>query len=117
MDYIEMEHLNEAFLVFLTNQKNKEELKIKYYRTQGGLKDYDYAFIGYETFDGGFHGIHYNKQRNTYYFGTRNQQTGLRPSGLSYSQEYGIPSQIKETMRNVATEKKSKNIKRSAWKD
>jgi hypothetical protein len=114
MNYIEIKMAEEAFEKFLTRQNCKTLIKVQYYHRLNQLSELDCAFIGYETDKGGFHGVHYIKQRDSYYFGTRNKGTRENPTGLNFSQIAKIPMPLKMALANVSKAKKGMIMKKGA---
>jgi hypothetical protein len=112
MDYTELIVFEKAFDLFLRKQKNKEEIEVKYYLLIRKNKPYDLSFIGYLEEKGGRHGLHYNKNLDTYYFGTRNIKLGKRPEPLNPAQITKIPSRMKQAFFDVTEAKKDRKIKR-----
>jgi hypothetical protein len=112
LTHLEQEEFEKAFFNFLIRFKRKNEIKVKYYDRPLRNGIFDYAYIGYVTSKGGFHGIHFSEYRNDFYFGVRNMETGASPRWLNYSLQSKIPALIKEAMKGVATERSRRIIKR-----
>ena len=70
MDYKEFQVFETSFDNFITKLKSKGQIEIQYHFIKGRIHGYDFSFSGYRTTTG-WHGIHYCKQKNCYYFGTR----------------------------------------------
>ncbi len=112
MNYSEFEKNEEAFYAFLRQLNRKREIEVIYYEYTGQNRMYDIAFIGYETNSEGLHGIHYNKQRFTYQFGTREIDRKSRLNVLTEPQIKKIPAYLKEVFLEVARKKIDVIIKR-----
>ena len=108
-----------AYLLFLTQLKRKDKLKIKYYLRIGIISDKNCSYIGYFTRKGGFHGIHYCYQTGNFSFGTRDKNHGLNPEFLDNLKAERIPKQIREEMKKAAKTKMTIIIKKSSegWTD
>lgn len=100
MDYKEFQMLEASFQSFTTKLKSKKQIQIEYLFLKGRFIGYDFSFHGYRT-KTGWHGIHYCKQKNVYYFGTRelksNRDLQPIPPGLLNK----IPDEIKDAFFRV----------------
>ena len=111
MTYQEFEFYEKTFDDYILKLKRKSEVRIHYYILRTKDMDYDYSFIGYLT-NGGRHGLHYNRTKNTYYFGHRNPMTGSTIITLNPSQEMKIPSRLKDGLLLVANNKSGTIVKK-----
>ena len=112
MNYTQMMNKETAFSNFLTQQKRKSEMTVYYYTLRTPLGKYDFAYMGYETNTEGLHGIHYDRRRNSYYFGTRNKKRKSTLTTLTYNQINEIPKLFKTMLMNVANSKNKISIRK-----
>ena len=112
MNYSELINKENAFSIFLTQQKRKSEITVHYYRINTNTGVYDFAFIGYATNTEGFHGIHYDRRRNSYYFGTRNKNKNSTLTTLTFNQINEIPILFRTMLLNVSNSKAKISIKK-----
>ncbi len=106
--YRDLEKLEKAFFEFIRVCNLSKLMRVQYY--QGRKSKTDYSFIGKITIDDGRYGIHYNKQRCSYEFGTRGINGDSYIESLTYPQEAKIPGYIKDALKEVADTKKLKVI-------
>lgn len=109
MNYREFQIFETSFDNFITKLKSKRQIEIDYHFFKGRIHGYDFSFSGYRT-KTGMHGIHYCKQKNSYYFGTRELESlrCLQPIPLGLLNK--IPEQIKDAFFNVVQVKKKITI-------
>jgi len=104
MDYKEFQVFETSFDNFITKLKSKGQIEIQYHFIKGRIHGYDFSFSGYRTTTG-WHGIHYCKQKNCYYFGTRELKSirVLQPIPLGLLNK--IPERMKDTFFSVVQSK------------
>lgn len=104
MDYTRLINKENAFSSFLTQQIRKKEITIYYYRIRNNRGRYDdFSYVGYKTNDDGIFGIHYDKRKNSFWFGTRNKYKAPSLMYLFYNLEQEIPPYLKTVLLNVAS--------------
>lgn len=111
MNSKELNNLEEAYYTFLRRIKRKKAIKIHYHRIRNSKGVYDIAFIGYETKNESFHGIHYNGQYHSYSFGTRGNGGDAWRTVLTEPQAMKIPDVIKDAVKAVVNKKETLIIK------
>lgn len=92
--------------------KRQSEVNIEYYILPDKGREHHYSFIGYLT-NGGRHGIHYNRTKNTHYFGHQNPKTGSRPIALHPGLLMKIPPRIKDGLLSVANNRSGTVVKKT----
>lgn len=108
-----MMSIEKAFKAFLTKQARKTEVKIQCYILKGRISNFRFSFIGYKTANPGLHGIHYSKDKNQFYFGTRYQNGDSNLTAIPDGDALKIPSIYRDGFLFVVTEKKHRIIKNS----
>ena len=104
MPYRELIIFEKIFNEYILKVKKQKEVAIQYYILRNKVRECHCSFIGYAT-NGGKHGLHYNRQTNTYSFGHLNPETGSRPIFLLPGLEMKIPSKLKDGLLSVSNNK------------
>lgn len=112
MTFSELKRVQEAYDQFLKNLTRKDVIEIKYYEFPGQNGKRCFSVIGFETNEGGMHGIHYSKQRNAFYFGTVQIKGNSWNIGLAFPQVKKLPVYLKEALFEVIRTKKEKLIRK-----
>jgi len=110
MDYTQIIKSEKAFSDFLTQQIRKKEITIRYYKIKRTGNRFDCSFIGYETHNGGLFGIHYEREWNDFYFGTRNNRMKSTLIKLRPPQVQNIPEFLKTVLLNVSSTGKTVTV-------
>src|SRR5438445_11425800 len=106
MNYQQLMEMDKAFERFLHSYRGRNLIRIAYYQDKSKR---EFSFVGHKTSDGGYHGIHYNRKRYNFEFGTRE---GDNPwiQTLTMPQESKIPGLLRDALRAVVLSKEVKHV-------